>query len=112
MRLLAPVFSLLLLAGCGPDLLLPHIECCDDDAVRLVRARDMEDGQLLRVLEKPDRIDLSACWREAERRDFVRLIPPRNGKHARLVHDKDVSDKVLERYLAFKRMESGQDDTP
>ncbi len=111
MRLLAPSL-LLCLTGCGPDLLLPHFKCCEANDAHRVHAHDMDDTHLLRILEKPDRLDLSACWREAERRGLIRLFPPRNGKHARLVHDEDVSQKTIESYLAFKRTESERNDAP
>jgi hypothetical protein len=64
------------------------------------------------VLAKPDRVDLSACWREAERRRLIRLIPPRDGKHARLIHDEDVSQSTIERYLTFKRSEAQLNVSP
>jgi len=111
LALLATLFPLL--AGCGPDLLLPHFPCCGDDKPRrLLRAPEMSDPQLLHVLTKPDRIDLSECWSEAERRGIVRLDPPRDGKHARLVHHRDVTQAVIDRYLAYKRTESEQNDIP
>jgi hypothetical protein len=111
MRVVAPIL-LVAIAGCGPDLLIPFPACCEDNEPRPVHPRDMEDGQLLAVLAKPDRTDLSACWREAERRRLIRLMPPRDGKHARLIHDEDVSQEVIERYLTFKRSETRQDVSP
>jgi hypothetical protein len=111
MRVLAPIL-LVTIVGCGPDLLLPYFKCCEDDEPRLLRPAEMEDAQLLAVLAKPDRIDLSACWREAERRHLIRLVPPRDGRHARLIHDEDVSQDVIDRYLTYKRSEAGQDASP
>ena len=111
MRAFVPIL-IVAMAGCGPDLLIPFLSCCEDDEPRLAHPRDMEDAQLLAVLAKPDRTSLSACWHEAERRALIRLIPSGNGKHARLVHDGDVSEAVIQRYLTFKRSESQQNVSP
>ncbi len=102
-RVLLLLLLLLIPVACGPDLLLPHLRCCEDDEPHLLPARKMSDEQLLRVLEKPDRVDLSTCWREAEKRNLIRLIPTANADHPRLVHDEAVSEKVIARYREFKR---------